>query len=759
MSAAGGTGPGRRMGRGRDRATQPAELPPERYEFREVLVPEGEDGTTRRRFLKVLGGGLVVVLVMPRAAVWPGAASSPGETGSSGDSDDPRPAAGTPKEIAAWLQIDRDEVVTVYTGKVEFGQGVRTSLAQELAEELRVPLKSVRMVMGDTDLTPYDMGTFGSRSTPQMGTQLRKAGAAARRVLVRLAAERWSAAPGSLNAANGRVSDPKSGRSATYGELAGGRELTEVVEDDVDLTPASRWTVAGRSEPRVAGVDLVTGAHCYASDMRRPGVLYGKVLRPASIGATLSGLDTSAAEAMDGVVVAHDGEFVGVAAPSTHAAERALGAIQSMWKPAPGPRPSSKTIYDYLRKTRPASEGEREGRFERGSFAKGDPEAALAAAAHRVERTFTVAYIAHTPLEPRAALAEWSKREGGPRLTVWTGTQRPFAVREQLAHAFGMAVPHVRVIVPDTGSGYGGKHTGECAVEAARLAKAAGKPVKLVWTREEEFRWAYFRPAGVIDVRAGASAEGTITAWTFDNYNSGAAAIRPMYEIANQRIEFRPSDSPLRQGSYRGLAATANHFAREMAIDELAQELGQDPLAFRLRNLSDPRLKAVFQAAADRFGWGREPPAGHGVGIAGGFEKGGYVATCAEVAADPDSGSVRIVRAVNAFDCGAIVNPDILRNQVEGGLIQGIGGALFEAIDFRDGVITNAHLADYRVPRFSDIPEIEIVLIDRKEEASFGAGETPLMGIAPAVGAAIFDATGIRPTALPMARGGLSSSA
>jgi isoquinoline 1-oxidoreductase len=526
----------------------------------------------------------------------------------------------------------------------------------------------------------------------------------------------------------------------------------------VELTPPARWSVAGRSVPRAGGADLVTGAHHYTSDVTRPGMLYGKVLRPASIGATLSGLDTSVADAMDGVVVTRDGPFVGVAAESTHAAEHALGSIQAMWKPAPGPRPSSKTIYDYLRRTRAASRGEREGGGNRDAFSRGDPKAALAAVAHRVERTFTVAYIAHTPLEPRAAVAEWSKGEDGPRLTVWTGTQRPFAVREELAHAFGMPVPHVRVLVPDTGSGYGGKHTGECAVETARLARAAGKPVKLVWTREEEFRWAYFRPAGVIDVRAGAGADGTITAWTFDNYNSGAAAIRPMYDIAHQRIEFHPSDSPLRQGSYRGLAATANHFAREMAVDELARQVGQDPLAFRLQNLSDPRLKAVFQAAADRFGWGRKPPEGHGVGIAGGFEKGGYVATCAEVAADRDSGEVRIVRAVNAFDCGAIVNPDLLRNQVEGGLIQGIGGALFEAIDFRDGVITNAHLADYRVPRFSDIPEIEIVLIDRKDQPSYGAGETPLMGIAPAVGAAIFEATGVRPTSLPMARGGLGGS-
>ncbi|HVA57277.1 MAG TPA: molybdopterin cofactor-binding domain-containing protein, partial [Gemmatimonadaceae bacterium] len=331
----------------------------------------------------------------------------------------------------------------------------------------------------------------------------------------------------------------------------------------------------------------------------------------------------------------------------------------------------------------------------------------------------------------------------------------PFGVKEELMRAFDLADDRVRVIMPDTGSAYGGKHTGECAVEAARLARAAHKPVKLVWTREEEFRWAYFRPAGVIDVNAGMTADGTLTAWAFDNYNSGPAAIRPMYAIANQRVEFHPSDSPLRQGSYRGLAATANHFAREMHVDELAHTVGMDPLAFRLKNLKDERLRAAFQTAADRFNWGRPRAEGHGVGIAGGFEKGGYIATAIEVAVDRSTGSVRLVRGVSAFDCGAVVNPDILRNQVEGAFIQGIGGALFEAIDFDHGVVRNAHLAQYRVPRFSDVPDLDVVLIDRKDETPMGAGETPIFGVAPAVGAAIFDATGTRVRALPMARGGL----
>jgi nicotinate dehydrogenase subunit B len=491
-----------------------------------------------------------------------------------------------------------------------------------------------------------------------------------------------------------------------------------------------------------------------------PDMLYGKVLRPPSIGATLESVDVSGAAAVPGVVVTHDGDFVGVAARNTAEAEAALATIRGTWTPVPGPAPSSSDIFDYLRRTPAKPSGGRGGEGGRGAepFIKGDAEAALAAAPHKLTRTYTVAYIAHTPLEPRAALAQWSRDAEGDKLTVWTGTQRPFAVREQLATVFGLKLERVRVIMPDMGSGYGGKHTGECALEAARLAKAAGRPVRVQWTREEEFRWAYFRPAGVIDVSAGVDANGTITAWTFDNYNSGAAAIRPMYAIANQRVQFHPTEYPLRQGSYRGLAATANHFARETHVDELAHVAGIDPLAFRLKNIDDPRLAAVFQAAADKFGWGKALPSGHGAGIAGGFEKGGYVATCAEVVADRASGGVKIVRAVTAFDCGAVINPDGLRNQIEGALIQGIGGALFEAIDFDHGVIRNPHLAQYRVPRFSDVPAIDVVLVDRKDKPSFGSGETPIMGIAPAVGAAIFQVTGVRPRSLPMARGGLKAA-
>ena len=357
----------------------------------------------------------------------------------------------------------------------------------------------------------------------------------------------------------------------------------------------------------------------------------------------------------------------------------------------------------------------------------------------KVEAVYTVAYIAHAPLEPRAAVAEWN----GDRLTVWTGTQRPFGARSELAQAFHLPEDRIRVLVPDTGSGYGGKHTNEAAVEAARLARAAGKPVKLVWTREEEFTWAYFRPAGLIETAAGVDKDGKLTAWEFHNYNSGASGLGTPYKVPSSKVVFHATESPLRQGSYRALAATANHFARESLMDELAHAAGLDPLEFRLRNLDDARLRAVLEDAATKFGWGKSSPAqGHGFGIAGGTEKGGYIATCAEVAVDRATGSVKVVRAVSAFECGAIVNPDHLRNQVEGCLIMGLGAALFEAIRFENGKILNPRFSRYPVPRFGDIPQIDVVLRDRKDLPAAGGGETPIVAIAPAIANAIYQRHG-----------------
>lgn len=709
---------------------------PERYELEAAPVYRFE--LARRDFFKVLGGGLVVIFTLKDVLAQQ--ESGGGRQRSSGRA--------MPQEIGTWLHISEDGAVTVYTGKVEVGQNIRTSLTQVVAEELHVPLTAIRLVMGDTELTPFDMGTFGSMTTPVMATQLRRVAAAARELLLDLAAEQWKGDRASLVVSEGKITHPSTKQSLSFGQLTQGQKLMKTISGNVPTTPAEQWQVAGKPIPKVDGRAFVTGKHQFTPDIKLPGMLYGKVLRPAAFGATLVSLQTQAAESLPGVVVVRDGNFVGVTAPSEHLAARAIAAIKAEWKTTP--QPSSKELFDYLKKNLVETQGV-EGRssFTRGSIAEG-----LAAAQHKLESTYTVAYIAHAPLEPRAAVAEWKD----DKLTVWTGTQRPFGVRSELAAAFRIPEEQVRVIMPDTGSGYGGKHTGEAALEAARLAKAAGKPVKLVWTREEEFTWAYFRPAGVIEITSGVQKDGTITAWEFHNYNSGAAAIRTLYDIPHQRIRFHATRSPLRQGSYRALAATANHFARETHMDELAAVVRMDPLEFRLKNLKDERLRAVLEAAAKAFGWGKtKASSDSGFGIAGGFEKGSYVASCAEVALDRKNGQVRITRVVTAFECGAIINPDGLKNQIEGAIVQGIGGALFEAIEFENGKILNPHFSRYRVPRFSDLPMLETILLDRKDLPSAGAGETPIVCLAPAVGNAIFNATGVRLRSLPMVPNGLQA--
>ncbi|HEX4229019.1 MAG TPA: molybdopterin cofactor-binding domain-containing protein [Bryobacteraceae bacterium] len=684
-------------------------------------------GLDRRAFLKSLGGGALVLFV-------------------AGTDSDAQESGGAhrgyreqlPEDVAAWLHIAPNGSIIAFTGKVEVGQNIRSSLAQAVADELRCEANALRLVMGDTARTPWDAGTFGSRTTPTMAPVLRKMASTMREVLIDTAARGWNVDRNSLTISNECVFQKGSGKKAGFGELAARVDWVHTIGKDGLTTAPSDWHAAGISTPKVNVRDIVTGEHRYSTDHKLPEMLYGAVLRAPSFAAKLTSADTGQAAKMDGATVVREGDFVGVAARDEHIAAKALQSIQAKWDQQP--QISQSELFSYIKQN---TESSRPGR---GARATGSVEAGLRSAVKTLRNTYTVAYIAHTPLEPRAAVAEWN----GNNLTVWTGTQRPFGVRTELAGVFSIPEENVRVIVPDTGSAYGGKHTGECAVEAARLAKHAGKPVKLIWTREEEFTWAYFRPAGVIDVSSGVSSDGMLTAWEFHNYLSGPSGIDTPYEVANRTIEFHEAKSPLREGSYRGLASTANHFARESHMDELAITVGLDPLAFRLKNLKNDRVRAVLEAAAKRFGWpDNRRTSTTGYGLACGTDKGGYVGCCAEVRIHPDR-TVQVTRVVEAWECGAVVNPEHLKNQVEGAIVMGLGGALFEAIDFANGRILNAHLAKYRVPRFNDVPTIEVVLLDRKDLPSAGAGEIPIVGIAPAVGNAIFNATGVRVRSMPI---------
>jgi isoquinoline 1-oxidoreductase len=425
---------------------------------------------------------------------------------------------------------------------------------------------------------------------------------------------------------------------------------------------------------------------------------------------------------------------VGVAAPTAYLAEAALEAISktAKWGDAPV-QPSSEQLYDYLRE------------HARGGVPKNPMADEVAKAAKSLRQSYHVAYVQHCPLEPRAAVAEWAD----DKLTVWTGTQQPFGVRGGLAQALGVGADRVRVIVPDFGGGFGGKHSGECAIEAARLARGAGKPVSLRWTREEEFTWAYFRPAGVIEAEASLDDKGNLATWNFTNINSGGNEVQSPYKVPMNQARFVGSDPPLKHGSYRALAVTANNFARESFMDEMAVLAGRDPLEFRLAHLEPGRLRTVLEEVARRCDL-KDKRADVGLGLACGTDKGSYVAACAEVVVDRKAGTFRVTRVWQAYECGKIINPVNLMRQVTGAIVMGLGPALREEMKFAGGKILNGSFGEYEVPRFADLPELDVHLLDRPDLASAGAGETPIIAVAPAIANALFAASGVRVRQMPI---------
>jgi isoquinoline 1-oxidoreductase len=640
------------------------------------------------------------------------------------------------------LTIGVDGRVVAATGKVDGGQGNRNALTRLVCAELALPTSAVRMQMGDTALTPFDLGTFGSRSVPDAGHALRLVAAAMRSALIAAAAGEWGADPEQMLAVDGVVYERSTGRALSYGALVAAGSRTIEVDADMPLPPAPPGLSDVDDESlRRALTAAVTGAKQFPSDLTLPGMWHGVTLRPPAHGAVLQSVDMSAVRERPDVTVAVTEDTVSLAAPTLGAARAALGLVRAGWQTTAQPSPGE--LAEYLRAHPVAG-----GHHWEGSTGRevGDVDAASTRADVCLAATYTTAYIPHVPMEPRAALARWD----GAALTVWVGTQRPFAVRSAVAAAVGLDETVVRVIVPDFGGGFGGKHTPDVAVEAARLAHACGHPVSVRWTREEEFSWAYLRPAAVIDVRA-AGRDGALVAWDFTNINSGAAALASPYAVANLRERYQPADSPLPQGSYRALAATANTFARESHVDGLAAALSVDPVEFRLRHLTDARLAHALSTLAERIDWSRRArPPGYGLGIACGIEKDTRVATAAEVAVDP-GGTLHVLRVVTCVDCGAIVDPTGLRNQIIGATIMGLGGALFERAAFDGGRISTASFSSYRVPRFTDVPPIEVILIDEPTYASAGAGETPIIAVAPAIANAVFAATGRRLRDLPLA--------
>jgi nicotinate dehydrogenase subunit B len=686
----------------------------------------------RRGFVTALGGGIVVLVSLPGSGLLDLEAQR-------------RPY---PTDINAYLHIAPDGKVTLFSGKIEMGQGVMTSLTQMAAEELGVGMDAMHIVMGDTASCPWDMGTFGSMTTRFFGPAVRAAAAQARLILTDLAAGRLRVPRASLAVENGAVYvKGNRSRRVTYGELAQGRRITHTVSEKAVLRSVREFTVMGRSVPRLDGRDKVTGAAQYAGDIRRPGMLYARILRPPAHGATPRSVDTGQANAMAGVtVVNHDG-LVAVLAADPELAERALAAVKAEWD-VPAPTVNTESIFEHLVAAAPGAQTPESG---------GDLEAGRRQAAHAFDVTYYNSYVAHAPMEPHTAVAEVTDGKA----TVWSSTQAPLGQQPTIARAIGFDPDDVRVITPYVGGGFGGKTPGPQAVEAARLAQLVGKPVIVAWTRAEEFFYDTYRPAAVVKVVSGIDAAGKVTLWDYQVYGAGARGSDVDYDFPNRRVRIygdwggrQPEGyHPFAVGPWRAPSANTNRFAFEQQIDIMARAAGVDPLEFRLRNTKDPRLVRVLRAVAEASHWTPQAAPrrdGRGRGLAFGTDVGTYVAHVADVTVDRATGAVKVERVVCAQDMGIVVNPDGARMQTEGAITMGLGYCLSEEQRFEGGRILDTNFDTYGFTRFSWIPAIEVVLVPNDGLDPQGGGEPGIINMGAVVANAIYDATGARMTRLPM---------
>jgi len=701
-----------------------------------MFSPDGANsGMTleRREFLKLAGGGLIVFF-----AVGDGRALQEGARG-----------GGYPDDPNAYLKVGPDGRVTCFTGKIEMGQGIITSLAMMLADELDVKLDAVDMVMGDTALCPYDAGTFGSRSTKYFGPPMRQAAAEARGILVRLASERLGPPEEELATKDGMVYIAEApANKVSYAELVGGKKIEVRLEKKPPIKPTSKHAVSGKPTLRTDARAKVTGEAKFTGDIRLPGLLYASILRPPAHGAKLKSADTAAAEKVPGARVVRDGDLVAILHEKPDVAAKALGLIESEFEPS-GSKLDNATIFAHLKEAAPRAEVV----VEAGNLDEG-----AKLAVKTVERSYFAHYVAHAPSEPHTAVAQIE----GDKATIWASTQSPFRAQGEVAQALGVPLANVRVITPFVGCGFGGKNQGGQIVEAARLAKLAGKPVQVAWTRKEEFFNDTFRPAAVYDIRSGLDADNRIVFWDYKNYYAGSRSSQPVYDIPHKRVlafggGFGGGGAgavpahPFGTGAWRGPGSNTNIFATESHIDILAETAGLNPLEFRMKNLADARMKKVLAAAADKFGRTfTKAPTGRGCSIAITDYLGTYVATMAEVEVDKEKGAVRVVRVVCAQDTGEVINPEGARMQIEGCITMGLGYCLTEEIRFKDGRVLDENFDTYEIPRFSWLPKIEVVLVDNPDMAPQGCGEPAVTVMGAVIANAIYDAIGVRLFTLPM---------
>jgi isoquinoline 1-oxidoreductase len=571
------------------------------------------------------------------------------------------------------------------------------------------------------------------------GPAVRAAAAEARTVLMKLASEKLETPREKLTVENGIVSG--GAKKVSYGELAKGKQIARLVDEKAVLRSVKEFKVIGKPAKRTDGRDKVTGRAKYAGDVRLPGMLYARILRPPMHGAKRMSLDTSKAKAMDGVTVVERDDLVAVLHADPERAREALATVKAEWE-KPAAAFDTESVGDYFVK----NAGDGEVRKSNGDVST--------APANAMRSTFRSGYLAHAPMEPHTALAEW--KEG--KMTVWASTQSPFGARTRIARVLGLDEKNVRVITPFVGGGFGGKSPTEQGVEAARLAQITGKPVQVMWTRCEEFFFDTFGPAAVVKISSAVDGEGKITHWDYDVYAAGDRSAEILYDVPNMRLRtFMSRNSPggklhpFATGPWRAPGAGTNVFAKESQIDIMAAAAKIDPLEFRLRNATDPRLIRVLKAAADAFGWKAAPgPSGQGRAIAVSADAGTYCALAAEVAVDRKSGAINVKRIVAAQDMGIVINPEGAKMQMEGCITMGLGYVLSEELNFRGGEIIDRNFATYELPRFSVVPRIETLLVKNEELAPQGGGEPAIVPLGAAIANAVFDATGVRMYRLPM---------
>lgn len=649
-----------------------------------------------------------------------------------------------PTDYNAFLWIAEDGSVSCYTGKIEMGQGIVTSLAQMMADELDVEIDKVKMVMGDTDFCPWDMGTFGSMTTRFFGPPMRAAAAEARTILLQLGAEHLGVPQSQLEVRNGIITDKINSRNkVSYAELTKGKKIEKRLDVKPIVKDYTQFQIVGRPILRQDALLKVTGQAKFSGDILFPDTLYARILRPPSHGAKLVSADVTGAEKMEGIRVVQEDDFIAVLHKNRDKADEAIVKVKAEYT-FDELKVDDKTIFDHLLKTAAA------GKSVAG---KGDLASGRLLSETVIESTFYNSYVAHAPIEPHVAAA---RMEDG-KITVWASTQRPFPVQETISRELGIPLDKVRVNTPFVGGGFGGKSATLQASEAARLAKITGKPVMVAWTREEEFFYDTFRPAAVVKITSGMNNSGKINLWDYHVYFAGERGSDTIYNVPHAfTTSYGGSPTgtkahPFGTGAWRAPGNNTNTFARESQINILASKAGIDPLEFRLKNLKDERMIGVLKAVADLFGYTpAKNPSGRGYGIACGTDTGTYVAHMAEVKVDKKTGHVQVVRVACAQDMGLCINPEGATIQMEGCITMGLGYCLTEEIQFQGGKIHNRSFDTYEVPRFSWLPRISTLILDKKDQAPQGGGEPAIICMGGLIANAIFDATGARLFQLPM---------